>query len=100
MFTMLKKAALVGLGLTEQAKETVSALAKKGEENQSEEAVRLKALFESAEKGERECSQKLDDLCQRIAGGVKLPMRADIDRLKKEVADLTAEVNQLKENRG
>ncbi len=100
MFTTLKKAALVGLGLTQQAKETVSALARKGEENQSEEAVRVKAFFESAEKGEHACSQKLDDLCQRITRGVKLPMRTDIDRLKKDLADLAAEVTQLKEHRG
>lgn len=91
MFSILRKAALVGLGLTEHAKEVVEELARKGEASQSEEAQRLKSFFASAEKGEQELNQKLSDLGQRIAGGIRFPSRADLDRLEKELSELAAQ---------
>ncbi|MBI3804872.1 MAG: hypothetical protein HY282_14035 [Nitrospirae bacterium] len=91
MFTTLRKAALVGLGLTERAKELCEELARKGEANQSDEAQRLKSFFESAEKGEHELNQKLSDLGKRIAGNIRFPSRADLDRMEKELADLAAQ---------
>ena len=94
MFTLLKKAALVGLGFSERAKELVEEMAKKGEENQSEEAQRIKAFFESAEKGGRELNQKVEDLCKKVSGRVKFPTQADIDRLEKELAEMAARLRR------
>lgn len=99
MLTLLRKAALIGLGLTEQAKEMVELLAKKGEENQSEEAQRIRAFFDSAEKGGREINQKAEDLYQRLAGKIKVPTHADIERLEKELADLAAQLRRWEGSR-
>jgi polyhydroxyalkanoate synthesis regulator phasin len=90
MFTLLRKAALVGLGFSERAKELVEELAKRGEENQSEEARRIKAFFESAEKGGHELNQKVEDLCKKVSDRVKFPTQADIERLEKELAEMAA----------
>ncbi len=94
MFTLLKKAALIGIGFSERAKELVEELAKKGEENQSEEARRIKAFFESAEKGEHELNQKVEDLCKKISSRVKLPTQADLERFEKELAELAARLRR------
>lgn len=99
MFTALRKAALIGLGLTERAKEVVEELAKKGEESQSEEARRVRAFFESAQKGEHEFSQKMSDLGKRITGNIRFPSRADIDRLEKELADLADQFRRWESSR-
>jgi polyhydroxyalkanoate synthesis regulator phasin len=99
MFTTLRKAALIGLALTERAKEVADELAKKGEASQSEEARRVRAFFESAEKGGHEFNQKMSDLGKRIAGNVRFPSRADIDRLEKELADLAAQFRRWESSR-
>jgi polyhydroxyalkanoate synthesis regulator phasin len=94
MFTLLKKAALVGLGFSERAKEIVEELAKRGEENQSEEALKIKSFFESAEKGERELNLKVEDLCKKISSRVKFPTQADLERFEKELGDLAARLRR------
>lgn len=99
MFTTLRKAALIGLALTERAKEVADELVKKGEESQSEEAKRLKSFFESAEKGEHELNQKISDLGKRISDNIRFPSRADIDRLEKELADLAAQFRRWEATR-
>lgn len=94
MLTLLKKAAMVGLGFSERAREIVEELAKRGEENQSDEARRIKAFFDSAEKGGRELNQKLEDLCQKISGKIPFPTQSEIERLEKELADLAARLRR------
>ncbi|HZR46516.1 MAG TPA: hypothetical protein VFA47_07425 [Candidatus Manganitrophaceae bacterium] len=94
MFSILKKAALVGIGFSERAKELVEELAKKGEENQSAEAVRIKAFFDSAEKGERELNQKVEELCKKVGDKIKFPTQADIERLEKELTELAARLRR------
>ncbi|MFY9269136.1 MAG: hypothetical protein WAO55_05225 [Candidatus Manganitrophaceae bacterium] len=94
MLTTLKKAALVGLGFAERAKELVDELAKRGEASQSEEARRVRSFFETAEKGGKEFGQKCSDVGKRIAGTIRIPSRADIERLEKELADLTAQFHR------
>lgn len=99
MFSTLRKAALIGLALTERAKEVADDLAKKGEESQSEEARRIKAFFESAQKGEQELNQKMTDLGKKISENIRFPSRADIDRLEKELADLAAQFRRWEASR-
>ncbi|MFQ5781415.1 MAG: hypothetical protein ACE5HN_11600 [Nitrospiria bacterium] len=90
MFTLAKKVALVGIGLSEQAKEVIGDLEKKGEESQHKDALSVKRFFDSAEKGERELCQKMEDLCKRVAGRIRFPTCPDIERLEKGLADLEA----------
>ncbi len=99
MFTTLRKAALIGLGLTEHAKEIFDELAKKGEASQSEEAQRVKAFFDSAEKGEHELNQKMSDLGKKISDNIRFPSRTDIERLEKELADLAAQFRRWEASR-
>jgi polyhydroxyalkanoate synthesis regulator phasin len=94
MFSILKKAALVGIGFSERAKELVEELAKKGEENQSNEALKIKAFLDSAEKGGRELNQKVEDLCKKVSDKIKFPTQADIERLEKELAELAARLRR------
>ncbi len=95
MFTLLKKAALVGLGVTERAKEVLDDLSKKGEENQSDGANKLKSFLESGERIEAECNQKIEDVCKRVTRSVRIPNRADIERLEKGLADLAEQVRDV-----
>lgn len=99
MLTVFRKAALIGLALTERAKEVADDLAKKGEESQSEEARRIKAFFESAQKGEQELNQKMSDLGKKISESIRFPSRADIDRLEKELSDLAAQFRRWEATR-
>lgn len=94
MFSIFKKAALVGIGFSERAKELVEELAKKGEENQSSEALKIKAFLDSAEKGERELNQKIEEICKKVADKIKFPTQADIERLEKELSELAARLRR------
>ncbi|MBI3358227.1 MAG: hypothetical protein HY201_05340 [Nitrospirae bacterium] len=95
MFTTLKRAALIGLGVSERAKEALDTLAQKGEANSSEGARKIRAFLESGEKVEAECSQKVEDICNRVAQTIRIPSRADIERLEKGLADLAAKVHGM-----
>ncbi len=95
MLTTLKRAALIGLGVSESAKETLEGLAKKGEQNSSEGAKQIRGFFESGEKVEAECRQKMEDICKRVAQTIRIPSRADIERLEKGLADLADKVYRM-----
>lgn len=73
MMTILKRTALIGLGIAEHLKETLDALAEKGESNESEEAKKIRAFFASKEKTEMECRQKMADVCDRVAQSIRTP---------------------------
>jgi polyhydroxyalkanoate synthesis regulator phasin len=92
MFTTLKQAALIGLGVSERAKEVLDELAKKGEGNSSEGAKKIRAFFESGERVETECRQKMEDIGNRVAQTIKIPSRSDIERLEKGLAELAEKV--------
>ncbi len=99
MFSLAKKVALIGIGLSTQAKEVISELEKRGEESQHKDALRLKSLFDSAEKGEREFCQKVDDLCKKVSGRVKFPSSSDIERLEKGLTNLEAKFHEWEASR-
>lgn len=99
MFTLAKKVALIGIGLSTQAKEVISELEKKGEESQNKDALRLKSFFDSAEKGEREWCQKMDDLCKKVSGRIKFPGCSDFERLEKGLTDLEARFHEWEASR-
>ena len=96
--TLLKKAILVGLGATEQAKEMIDDLSKKGELNQSGGAQRMKSMLDLGERVERECSQKMGDVLKRVAESVRIPSMADIERLEKGLASLSDQVKGMGRN--
>ncbi|HEY5599585.1 MAG TPA: hypothetical protein VIK48_02740 [Candidatus Manganitrophaceae bacterium] len=93
MLTKLRKAAMAGVGLAEQIEEMIEALARKGEESQSERARRVRAFFESAQGSEGEWGRKMDDLFGWASQRMNLPSRADIERLRKELGNFAAKLN-------
>lgn len=100
MITLLQKAALIGLGVAQQTKETLDDLLKRGEENQSEEAKKVRAFFASSAQVEAECRQKTADLCTRITQSIRIPSQSDIERLENRIADLTEQVQSLRNQKG
>ncbi len=92
MFTLLKKAAFVGLGVSERAKEVLNEWAQKGEAHPSPRAERIRNFFESGERVESECCQKMDDLCKRVSKAVRIPSQADMERLEQGLANLAEQV--------
>jgi len=99
MFTLAKKLALIGIGLSTQAREVFSELEKKGEESQNKDAIRLKSFFDSAEKGEKELCHKMDDLCEKVAARIKFPCGSDIERLEKGLSDLETRFHEWESSR-
>lgn len=97
MFSLCKKAALIGLGLSERLEERLTELAKKGEESQNEGALRVKAFFESGEKRERAMKETADKLCKRLSNKIPLPTRDDFSRLEKEISALADRLRQSEE---
>jgi len=94
MFSMTKKAALVGIGFSERLKEVIAEFKKRGEDSQGKEALRLKRFFESLEKGEEGCVQLKDRLRTQISDKICLPKREDITRLEREISDLARKFRQ------
>ena len=95
MFTTLKRAALIGLGVSERAKEALDTLAQKGEANSSEGAKQIRAFLESGERVEAEWGQKVEDICKRVSLSIRIPSRSDIERLEKGLADLAEKVHGM-----
>jgi len=90
MVKLLKTGILVGLGLSWKAKEFVDDLVKKGEENPSEMAKKIRELAEATERSGKEMKEKLSGLCGELIKRVKSPSQEDIQRLEKEIAALAA----------
>ncbi len=104
MFSVIKKAAFMGLGLSGRVKELVDELATQGEENQSNEARRVKEFFESienrCENRKEQMSQKAADLCSRVVTKVSLPTKDDFNRLEKELHELSGRFQQWESRDG
>ncbi len=98
MFGIAKKAIYVGLGLSGRVKEVVEELVTKGEENQSSEARRVKAFFETVEnrceRRKDDLDQKMGELCSRVVNKVSLPTKDDFNRLEKELHELSGRFRQ------
>jgi len=99
ILTTLRRAALIGLGVSEWAKETLDVLAQKGESNPSSEAKKIRAFFESGEQMEKECCQKMEDVGNRVAQTIRMPSRSDIERLEKGLAGLAEKVHGMASGR-
>ncbi|MEK7286716.1 MAG: hypothetical protein AAB035_05395 [Nitrospirota bacterium] len=95
MFTLLKNAVYVGLGIAYEAKGRLALLAETGKQHQSE-AEKIFTFLESGEKIETELKQKGEDICKRVFQSVRIPSRSDIDRLEKGLSDLAGVVQGMR----
>jgi|SRR5579863_918606 len=93
MIKLLKTGILIGLGLSWKAKEYVDELVKKGQQDPSETAKRLRDWVEATERGGKEVREKLSGLCAGMAKKVKFATQQDLERLEREIAALAAQVN-------
>jgi polyhydroxyalkanoate synthesis regulator phasin len=92
MLTSLKKVALAGLGVKQRVQKTLDALVQEGEASEGEDARRLKAVVDLAERGKEEIRQKVGDIRRRVS--CIIPTRADLERLEKKIDDLAARKNE------
>lgn len=90
MVTLFRTGILVALGLSWKAKEAIDDLVKKGKENPSDLAQRVRDLADAAERNGKEFQEKFSRLCEEGMKRVKLPTRADIERLEREISALAA----------
>jgi polyhydroxyalkanoate synthesis regulator phasin len=94
MVRLLRTGVLIALGLSWKTKETLDELVKKGEENPSEAAKRMRDLADAAERNGKEIQERLLRLWEEGMKRVSLPTRADIERLDREIAALAARLDQ------
>jgi polyhydroxyalkanoate synthesis regulator phasin len=94
MVRLLRTGVLIALGLSWKTKETLEELVKKGEENPSESAKRIRDLAGAAERNGKEIQERLLRLWEGGMKRVKLPTQADIERLDREIAALAARLDQ------
>jgi hypothetical protein len=87
METLLRKAMLVGLGVSARMKGLCDRLAEEGLENPSERAKALRAFAQAFEEKESVLCQKVDALQEKVARHLP-PTRADLDRLEKKIDTL------------
>jgi polyhydroxyalkanoate synthesis regulator phasin len=99
IFTTLRYAAFIGLGISERAKEVLDELAKKGEANSSAGAKKIRAFFEQGERVEKECNQKAEDIFSRVAQTIRMPSRSDIERLENNLSKLAEKVQGMANGR-
>lgn len=86
----VEKGVLIGLGLSWKGKEWVDELVRKGEENPSELAKRIRGLAKKVEEEGSKLEGRVGRLCEDTLKRVKVPTRADFERLEREVADLAS----------
>jgi len=89
MLTALKKVALAGLGMKQRAQKAFETLVKEGEEGQGEDARRLRACLDLAQRGKEELKQKGADIRRRVS--CIIPTRADLERIEKKLDDLASQ---------
>ncbi len=96
MFKLLKKAAMVGLGLHSRVNEVVDEWVDRGEKNQSKEAKKVKNFLSRVEKDGEALDQKLSEVCSKVLSVANLATREEVTRLAGRVDDLVQRFDRRK----
>lgn len=94
MFKILRKAAMVGLGLQARANQVIDEWVKEGEHNQRKEAKWVKDLLDRLEREAEPLDEKLNQVYKKALSLFDIPTREDFNRLSKKVDELLSRLEQ------
>ena len=95
LFDIVRKALHAGLGVQERVKELIEELIKKGELSEAQGARLLKEWMDKAEKSTKDLNKTLSEFVSNTIESLKIPTRAEIDKLNKKVHALSQRVKKL-----
>ena len=99
MIKLLKKVALVGLGLQARVNEVVEEWVEKGEGNQRREARWVRDFLNRAEKDADYVDRKVGDACKKAFSLTKLASSDEVSKLAVKVDELADRVERMQETR-
>lgn len=97
MYDILKTSILAGLGLQEKIKESVDELVKKGELNEGDGAKMVREFMKKMDDNSKEFESKTKDYINKIVEKMHFPTKSDIDRLEKEVKEISERLKKIEE---
>ncbi|NTU43837.1 MAG: hypothetical protein HGA78_12475 [Nitrospirales bacterium] len=95
IFDVMKSAILAGYGVQEKVKEFIDELVKKGELSESQGAKMAKEWMDRADKTTSDMSKGISEAVAKSLDKVNIATREDIEKLSKEIQELSARVKSL-----
>lgn len=97
---IIKKAMLAGLGAQEKVKEFIDELVKAGELSKGEAASLVKEWAQKAEESTKDVDKRIKDAVANALEKFNIPTRDDLERLEKEVQNISARLRKLEGGEG
>ncbi len=92
MKDLISKGLNLGLGLVlvskEQIEKIVDELVKKGEVSANDSKELIRELSEKGEEEKKEINTRINEQLEKLLGDLKIPTRADLERLEQRVQEL------------
>lgn len=98
-FDVIRNAIMAGFGVQEKVKEFIDELVKKGELNESQGAKLVKEWTETADKTSEQFTKSFSEVISKTMDKMNLPTKDDIEKLSKEIQDISARVGKLEGNK-
>ena len=98
-FDVIRNAIMAGFGVQEKVKEFIDELVKKGELNESQGAKLVKEWTETADKTSDQFTKSFSEVISKTMDKMNLPTKDDIEKLSKEIQDISARVSKLEGNK-
>lgn len=98
-FDVIRNAIMAGFGVQEKVKEFIDELVKKGELNESQGAKLVKEWTETADKTSEQFTKSFSEVISKTMEKMNLPTKDDIEKLSKEIQDISARVSKLEGNK-
>lgn len=98
-FDVIRNAIMAGFGVQEKVKEFIDELVKKGELNESQGAKLVKEWTETADKTSEQFTKSFSEVISKTMEKMNLPTKDDIEKLSKEIQDISARVGKLEGNK-
>src|SRR5208337_3119156 len=95
IFDAVRNAVLAGFGVQEKVKEFIDELVRKGELSESQGAKLVKEWSEKADKGGSDLNKNFSEFMSKTLEKMNIPTKEEVDRLNKQVLNLTARVRKL-----
>ena len=100
MFELMKRAAMLGLGVASLTKDKVESLAEelitKGKMSEQEGARFVADIMKRSEESCQSLNTQIEKTIESAVGKMNLARTSDLDALKLEIADLKREIEALK----
>ena len=96
MFDLLKKAALMGIGITSMTKDKIEELAKEivGEGKLSEEEGRklVEGLLKQADEARKDLEDRVEKLVKSALEKLDIPSRGEVEKLEERIKKLEIQI--------